>query len=273
MKIASCILSYTAVKMGWVKLKNIFKAFMVLGVVNDLILVYNVNHYYFACTKCSGYQFFIDLVTNIAADYWTSDYVLMNLFMVFLIGFAAARFSIPSEKALMLTILTFLTSPAVGGLLMFSTIEEYYQRRKERPNRISGWNVFAFILFILIVGPIDANYLNNFSRNLRVYPSDYDSRTPFEFFQYYEAFMTPALLFEAMAIFITYVSYPLLIVCNLPDSWNIIIRCTITFLIMLMSFVYVAAIIIIIIVGYELFALFAPGWIGIKGFIEKEKED
>jgi len=216
-------------------------------------------------------NFFIDLVPNLHSHFWTTDFILMHVFMIPLFAFAAARFDIPSSDVLKLTLLNFLTTPAVGGMLIYSKIDEYYQKRYKKPNKISPLNFWLFLAFFLIVMAIDAYYLISYSRNLSVFPADYDPRTNFQLLLYYEAYLTPAVLLESLTIFVCYSAFPLLIITNLPSDWNIIIKFAISFFSILTSFAYVAAIIGFTIIGYEIFANYFPSKIGIVTFKEREE--
>jgi len=268
----SCIFSIFLIKKLNVPPVKCYMFFMSLGVVNDLIFVYNLIFYYFSCPTCDTYQFFIDLVPNIQSHFWTSDFILINFFMVFLIAFAAARFSMPLSEVLFLILFNFITTPGVGGIYAYTRIEHYYQKRKKNPNDIGYKFFLMFLGMFMVVVWVDAYYLVVYSRQgFSVFPADYDPRTNFQLLLYYEAFMTPAVLLEAMTIFVCYSCYPLLLICNLPSDWNILIKLVISVLSILLSFAYVAAIMGVTIIAYEFFANFFPSWIGIVRH-EKEKE-
>jgi len=267
-----CLLSILVIKTGLVSKRRVYTIFLGLGVLNDLVFVYNFFHYYVACTKCDTYQLFIDLVPNIQAHFWTSDFILMNFFMFFLIGFAATRFDIPNTEALLLVLLSVITTPAVGGMYAYIRIEEYYETRKSNPNKISPLLMWLFIFMFSVIILVDIYYLVFYSRmGPAVYPADYNPNTNFQLLLYYEAFMTPAVLLEAMTIFICYASYPLIIITNLPPSWNILIKLVISVLSILLSFAYVAGIVALTIIGFEMFANYFPSYIGITKLHEHEE--
>jgi len=254
-----CFLALFAIKALKIEPKKVYSAFMFLGVLNYLVFLYNLFTYYLPCEKCSQYQFFIDLVPNIQAHFWTSDYILINVFMIFVLLFASARFDIPNTEVLYLLLLSFITTPAVGGMKIYMTIEEYYEKRKTSPNKVPVKNFLLFLAFFSVIMGVDFYYLTVYSRRgLSVFPADYDPRTNFQLLLYYEAYMTPAVLLEAMTIFICYASFPLLIITNLPKKWNILVKLVISGFSILTSFAYVAAIMGFTIIGYEALANFWP---------------
>jgi len=268
-----CLISIFLTKFGKISPISAYKLLMGAGILNDVIFLYNFFHYYMGCKTCSSLQVFIDLFVNIQAQFWTSDFVLEILFLTCLIIFASARFGIPGGETLYMIMLMYMTTPAVGGMYAYAKIEEYYQIRKRRPNKIKARLFWMFLIFFLIVIGFDFYYLNVFSRKgLSIYPADFDPRVNFQLLLYYEAFMSPAILLEAMTVMITYIAFPIMIITNLPSHWNIIIKLVVSFISIITSFVYVAAILGFTIIGYEFLANYWPSSLEIVGFEHDHEE-
>jgi len=171
-----------------------------------------------------------------------------------------------------LLLLNFMTTPAVGGMMMYMRIDEAYQLKKKRPNYLPPKIFYLFLVQTSIIAAIDVYYLGTYSRRgLTIFPADYDPRTNFQIILYIESFMTPAVLVIATTIYICFMSYPLLIIKNLPPQWRLITKLVVSFVFIIVSFTYIAVTIAITIIGYEVLANCCPGQLNIEGFDDEDE--